>query len=103
MYYKLGQAGVTNQGSFVLLQVRANVVTIGAASLTQIRAIFVTNWGKMYYKFGQVLQIRAIITSWGITLQNLPFQKIMFLKIHKIHQKTTVFESLFQVSSQQLC
>ena len=26
MYYKLGQAGVTNWGSFVLLQIRANVV-----------------------------------------------------------------------------
>ena len=63
MYYKLGQAGVTNQGSFVLLQVRANVVTIGAASLTQIRAIFVTNWGS-FYKLGQnVLQIWAGITN----------------------------------------
>ena len=27
MYYKLGQACVTNWGSFVLLQIRANVVT----------------------------------------------------------------------------
>ena len=27
MYYKLGQARVTNWGSFVLLQIRANVVT----------------------------------------------------------------------------
>ena len=52
MYYKLGQACVTNWGSFVLFQIRANVVT---------------NWGKMYYKLGQVLQIRAIITNWGIT------------------------------------
>ena len=49
-YYKLGQT---------LLQ-------IGAASLLQIRASVVTNWGKMYYKLGQVLQIRAIITNWGI-------------------------------------
>ena len=50
-YYKLGQT---------LLQ-------IGAASLLQIRASVITNWGKMYYKLGQVLQIRAIITNWGIT------------------------------------
>ena len=70
-YYKLGQT---------LLQ-------IGAASLLQIRASFVTKWGnyyklgqlllqnraaitnrgKMYYKLGQVLQIRAIITNWSIT------------------------------------
>ena len=41
-YYKLGQ---------VLLQNRAAI----------------TNWGKMYYKLGQVLQIRAIITNSGIT------------------------------------
>ena len=63
MYYKLGQAGVTNQGSFVLLQVRANVVTIGAASLTQIRAIFVTNWGSFYKLRQNVLQIWAGITN----------------------------------------
>ena len=48
-YYKLGQT---------LLQ-------IGAASLLQIRASVVTNWGKIitnwsrYYKLGQLLQIRA--------------------------------------------
>ena len=45
MYNKLGQACVTNWGSFVLLQTRATVVT--------------TNWGKTYKKFGQVLQIGA--------------------------------------------
>ena len=55
MYYKLGQACVTNWGSFVLLQIRANVVT---------------NWGsyyklgKIYYKLGQnLLQIGAGITN----------------------------------------
>ena len=42
-YYKLGQ---------MLLQIRAAI----------------TNWGKMYYKLGQVLQIRTIITNWGITV-----------------------------------
>ena len=41
---------VTNWGSFVLLQIRANVVT---------------NWGS-YYKLGQpLLQNRAAITNWG--------------------------------------
>ena len=62
-YYKLGQT---------LLQ-------IGAASLLQIRASVVTSWGSYYklgqpslqkssyYKLGQVLQIRAIISNWGIT------------------------------------
>ena len=70
-YYKLGQT---------LLQIEA-------ASLLQIGASFVTNWGsyyklgqpflqsrvaittwrRMYFKLGQVLQIKAIITNWGIT------------------------------------
>ena len=43
MYYKSGQACVTNWGSFVLLQIRANVVQIGVASLLQIRASVITN------------------------------------------------------------
>ena len=43
-YYKLGQT---------LLQNRAAI----------------TNWGKMYYKLGQILQIRAIITNWDITIR----------------------------------
>ena len=49
-YYKSGQT---------LLQ-------IGAASVLQIRANIVTNWGS-YYKLGQtLLQIGAkCITSWG--------------------------------------
>ena len=72
MYYKLGQTCVTNWGSFVLLQIRANVVTNWGSyyklgqPLLQNRAA-ITNCGKMYYNLGQVLQIRAIITSWGIT------------------------------------
>ena len=87
MYYKLEQACVTNCGSFVLLQIRANVVTNWGSfiitnwgkccyklgQLLQIRATVITiratitNWGKMYYKLGQVLQIRAIIKNWSIT------------------------------------
>ena len=72
MYYKLGQACVTNWGSFILLQIRANVVTNWGSyyklgqPLLQNR-VAITNWGKIYYKLGQVLQIRAIITNWGIT------------------------------------
>ena len=68
----MGQACVTNWGSFVLLQIRANVVTNWGSyyklgqPLLQNRAA-ITNWGKIYYKLGQVLQIRAIITNWGIT------------------------------------
>ena len=56
MYYKLGQACVTNWSSYYKL----------GQPLLQNRA-GITNWSKMYYKLGQVLQIRAIITNWGIT------------------------------------
>ena len=59
MYYKPGQACVTNQGSFVLLQIRVNVV-INWGSFT------VTNWGKYCYKLGQPLQMKAtVITKQG--------------------------------------
>ena len=63
MYYKLGQACVTNWGSFVLLQIRANVVTNWGSyyklglSLLQNRAA-ITKSGR-YYKLGQLLQIGA--------------------------------------------
>ena len=50
MYYKLGQACATDWGSFVLLQIRANVVP---------------NWGS-YYILGQpLLQNRAAVTNWS--------------------------------------
>ena len=88
MYYKLGEACVANWGSFVSLQIRANVVTNWGnfvitnwdkcchklGQLWQIRATVIinstaiTNWGIIYYKFGQVLQISAIITNWGISV-----------------------------------
>ena len=66
MYYKLGQACITNWGSFVFLQIRANVFKNWAASLLQIGVSVVTNWGNCYYKIGQLLQIGAkFITNWG--------------------------------------
>ena len=70
-----------NWGKFVLLQIGASVITVGAASfyyklrqaLLQIgAAFFIINWGKCYYKLGQfnyykseqvLLQIRAAITN----------------------------------------
>ena len=59
MYYKLGQVCVTNRGSFVLLQIRANVVTNWGSFI-------VTNQGQQCYKLGQLLQIRAtVITKLG--------------------------------------
>ena len=71
-YYKLGQT-LLQIGAASLLQIRASVVTNWGSyyklgqPLLQNRAA-VTNWGKMYYKLGQVLQIRAIITNWDIIL-----------------------------------
>ena len=59
MYYKLGQACVTNWDSFVLLQIRANVITNWSSFIF-------TNWGKRCYKLGKPLQIRATITNLGI-------------------------------------
>ena len=68
---------ITNQGK-VLLQIGAafwyyklgqKLLQIGAAQLLQIGASVITNWGRYYklgqnyYKLGQVLQIRAIITN----------------------------------------
>ena len=70
-YYKLGQT-LLQIGEASLLQIRANVVTNWGSyfklgqSLIQNRVV-ITNWRKMYYKLGQVLQIRAIITYWAIT------------------------------------
>ena len=64
MYYKLGQVCITNWGSFVLLHIRTNVVKNWGSfyklgqPLLQNRAA-VTNWGKMYYKLGKLLQIGA--------------------------------------------
>ena len=70
-YYKLGQT---------LLQIKAaSLLQIGASFITnwgsyyKLRQLLlqnraaITDWGKMYYKLGQVLQIRAVIANWGIT------------------------------------
>ena len=97
MYNKLGKTCVTNWDSLFYYKLGQTLLQIRADSLLQIRAGVVTNWGsyyklgqllsqnraaitswkmycKMYYKLGQVLQIRAIITNWGIinSLDNLP-------------------------------
>ena len=56
MYYKLGQACVTNWDSFVLLQIRANVVTNWGSFI-------ITNWGRFCYKLGQLLQFRTTVIT----------------------------------------
>ena len=55
-YYKLGQACITNWGSFVLLQIRANVVANWGSFI-------ITNWDKCCYKLGQLLQIRETVVT----------------------------------------
>ena len=60
---------IINWGNFVL--------QIGAALFYYKLGQKFTNWGKMYYKLGQVLQIRAIITNYGITLFTRKVTKIM--------------------------
>ena len=98
-YYKLGQT-LLQIGAASLLQIRASVVTnwgsyykLGQLLLQNRAAI--TNWGKMYYKLGQVLQIRAIITNWRITTITHFFlycpnyhcaRKTFFQKVHEISE-----------------
>ena len=60
MYYKLGQACVTNWDSFVLLQIRANVITNWGSFL-------ITDWSKCYYKIGQLLRQNLLQIGAGIT------------------------------------
>ena len=65
-YHKLGQMLLQN-GAASLLQIRASVVTNWGSyykigQLLQIVAKFITNWGR-YYKLRQLLH-----TNWGITL-----------------------------------
>ena len=43
----------------------------------------ITNWGKLYYKLGQLLQIGAVITNWGITVS-----KYILLDIKHFRYKT---------------
>ena len=54
-YYKLGQT----------------LFQIGAASLLQISASVVTNWGSYYKLVQPLLQNRAAITNWGKTYYKL--------------------------------
>ena len=74
-YYKLGQT-LLQIGAASLLQIEASVVTNWGSyyklgkPLLQNRAA-ITIWAKMYYKLGEVLQIRAIIINWGITTMSL--------------------------------
>ena len=52
MHYKLWEACAINWGSFVLLQIKANVVKNSGIFI-------IINWEKYCYKLGQLLQIRG--------------------------------------------
>ena len=73
-YYKLGQT-LLRIGAASFLHIGASIFTnVGSyyklgQPLLQNRAA-ITKWGKIYYQLGQVLQIRAIITNWDITITN---------------------------------
>ena len=71
-HYKLGQT-LLQIGAAPLVQIGASVIKnwgsyykLGQSSLKDGAAI--TNWGKMYYKLEQVLQIRTIITNLDLTI-----------------------------------
>ena len=65
MYYKLGQACVTNWSSLFYYKLGQTLLKIGATLLLQFGASVVTNWGsyyklgQSYYKIGQPLKIGA--------------------------------------------
>ena len=68
MYNKLGQfCFISNQGEYCY---KLGSYYILGQPLLQNRAT-ITNWGKMYYKSGQVLKIMAIITNWVITITKM--------------------------------
>ena len=70
-YYILGQTLLQIEAAS-LLQIRASVLTNWGSyyklgqSLLQNRAA-ITNWGEVYYKLGQILHTKAFITNWSIT------------------------------------
>ena len=65
MYYKLGQTCVTNWAASFHYKLGQTLLQIRPASLLQIMASVVTNWGS-YYKLGQpLLQNRVAVTNWG--------------------------------------
>ena len=56
---------MTNWGSLIITNYGKFYYKSG--QLLQIRITVIKNWGKLNYKLGQLLQIAAIITNWGIT------------------------------------
>ena len=65
-YYKLGQT-LLQIGAASLLQIGAGFVTNWASYYNLGQPLLQPNWVKIYYKLEQILQIKAIITNWGVT------------------------------------
>ena len=60
----------------------------------------ITNWYKTYYKLGQILQIRAIITNWSVTYRiNLDGEqsKGTYRVSLFIHRNTAVYFDSFGI------
>ena len=78
MYYKLGQlCFITNQGKRCLKLGQLHYYKLGQPLLQKRAAI--TNWGKMYCKLRQVLQIRVIITYCGIRYVSSLMDEVLLL------------------------
>ena len=87
--YKLEQKFL-QIGAASLLQIGTSIFTDWGCyyklgqPLLQNRAV-ITNWSKMYYKLGQVLQIKAIITKLGITSSMRINIKNIFFLVKLLH------------------
>ena len=61
------------------------LLPIGESVITKLgKLCFITNWGKRYYKLGQLLQIEAIITNWSITAV-YGFFSVPFFPLFRLH------------------
>ena len=68
----------------------------------------ITNWGKPYYKLGQLLQVGAIITNWDITVgfhfcpPPLPFeQHVGFIHENYALKIFVLLHSCFECNKQR--
>ena len=83
---------IINWGSFFYYK-------LGQVDLLQIRG-GITNWGKVYYKLGQVLQIGAkFITNWGMyyKLEQLITNWGMYYKLEQIITSWGMYYKLEQI------
>ena len=85
MHHKLGQVCVTNGGSFVLLQIRANIVT-------DCGSFVITNESRCHYK----LWHNTIQNQQSLSLQTMAItQQTRYRKISQMSSKYSENVSLF--------